>query len=464
MTTPIPSSSPLRPAWGLAGAMLAGALVSWVRFARGGTLNVQDLQPAQDLVLGLAFAAAFAVAALLYFAVLGRAKGPVEPSLLLAAMLVHLSASPSLPLTSNDVFPNLAYGRLATLGRSPAATSASDLSADDPFQRLVDPQWRGRVSVYGPVLNAISGACARTGQLLPAFVLFKLAMLAAALATLVVFYGFCRKLGAQGAWAFSLLAFNPLLAWEVAGQAHNDGVMLLAMAGFLWAAAAGKQWLASLLLALGFAAKFAVAPLLLLHLLSVLRRSAWRGAVTAAAVVFLVAALFAPSWSGASTLSGPGYAAVPAPDHIVNSLGALPLFAARLLSPPVVRPWFLAWAGLTGLFLAVQGLACAWRSTTLEAVLRNALLFTLLYECLGMLWYEPWYATWLLPLAAACGDRRLAGIAACYTVLVPMLYHPTELFGLAVLASHGLALVLLWRGGFLGMAKRPASTPVAAYS
>ena len=444
---PDPAASLFHGAAGIAGALVAGALVSWIRFALGGTLNVQDLRPAQDLALGLAFAAAFAAASLLYFAALARAQGPLRPSLLLAAMLVQLAASPSLPLTSNDVFPNLAYGRLAGLGLSPAANRAADLAADDPFVRPVDPQWRDRVSVYGPILNALASACARSGTVVSAFVRFKLALLAAALATVAVLYGFCRTLGANGAWTFCLVAFNPLLAWEVAGQAHNDGVMLLAMAGFLWAAAAGKQWLASLLLTLGFAAKFAVAPLLLLHLVWMVRRSAWRAAAMAVAAAVLAAALFAPSWSGASTLRGPGYAAVPAPDHAVNSLGALPIFLARALWPAAVEPAFLAWLGLSSLVLGVLALVCAWRSTTLEATVRNALVFTLLYECLGMLWYEPWYATWLLPLAAGCGDRRLATIVACYSVLVPLLYHPSELFGLAALGSHGLVLALLWRAG-----------------
>ena len=429
--------------------MLCGALVSWLRFALGGTLNVRELQPAQDLVLGLAFAAAFAAGALLYLAALGRARGRVTPSLLALAIAAHLCASVSLPLTSNDVFPNLAYGRLASLGRNPATASPAELAPDDPFARMVDAQWRGRPSVYGPILNAVSAACARTGELVSAFVLFKLAMLAAALATLVVLYGFCRTLGTRGAWAFCLVGWNPLLAWEVAGQAHNDGVMLLATAGFLWALAERREWLALLLLTLGFAAKFAVAPLLLLYLLWLLRRSFWRGAAMAVAAAALVAALFAPAWSGAATLAGPGFAAVPAPDHVVNSLGSIPLDLARFFLPAALRPLFLAWSVVTGLLLVVSALRCAWRTTTLEAALRYALVFTLLYECLGMLWYEPWYATWLLPLAAACRERRLATIAACYSVLVPLLYHPTELYGLAALGSHGLALVLLWRARFL---------------
>lgn len=437
--------------------MLGAALVSWIRFTLGGTLNVRDLQPAQDLVLGLAFAVAFAAAALLYLAALGRATGPVAPSLLAAAILVHVSASFSLPLTSNDVFPNLAYGRLVTLGKNPAIACAADLGPDDPFGRLVDAQWRGRVSVYGPILNAISGACARTGRVTSAFTLFKLAMLATALSTLLVTYGFCRSLEKGGAWAFCLLGLNPLLAWEVSGQAHNDGVMLLATAGFLWAVAARREWLALLLLTLGFAAKFAVAPLLILYLLWILRRSTWRGATMAAAAAGLVVALFAPTWGGAGTLAGPGFAAVPAPDHVVNSLGSLPLDLVRLLLPAALGPTFLIWTVVTGVFLGVQALRFALRTTTFEAALRDALVFTLLYECLGMLWYEPWYATWLLPLAIACHDRRLAGIVACYSVLVPMLYHPTELYGLAALGSHGLALVLLWRTGILeDQTQRPA--------
>jgi len=38
-----------------------------------------------------------------------------------------------------------------------------------------------------------------------------------------------------------------------------------------------------------------------------------------------------------------------------------------------------------------------------------------------------------------------------------MLYHPTELYGLAALGSHGVALVLLWRTGIPDdQTRRPA--------
>jgi hypothetical protein len=444
-----PTLSTARFGLGIAFAVLGAALVSWIRFALGGTLNVEALQPAQDFVLGLAFAVTFAAGALLYVSALGRATGRVTPSLLAVAILVHLSAGLSLPLTSSDVFPNLAYGRLANLGKNPAIASPADLGPDDPFGRLVDAKWRGRVSVYGPILNAVASACARTGGVVSAFILFKLAMLAAALSTLWVAYGFCRTLEARGAWAFCLLGFNPLFAWEVSGQAHNDGVMLLAATAFVWAAAAEQEWLALLLLTLGFAAKFALAPLLFLYLLWILRRSPWRGAAMAVAAAGLVVGLFAPTWGGSATLAGPRLAAVPAPDHVVNSLGSLPLDLARLLFPTALEPTFLVWTVVTAAFLGVQALRFALRTTTFEGTLRDALVFTLLYECLGMLWYEPWYATWLLPLAVGCRDRRLAGIVACYSVLVPMLYHPTELYGLAALGSHGVALVLLWKVGIL---------------
>jgi len=60
-------------------------------------------------------------------------------------------------------------------------------------------------------------------------------------------------------------------------------------------------------------------------------------------------------------------------------------------------------------------------------------------------------------LAALLQPPGFAGIVACYSVLVPMLYHPTELYGLAALGSHGVALVLLWRTGIPDdQTRRPA--------
>jgi hypothetical protein len=437
---------PARLGLGIALALFGAALVSWLRFRLGGTLNIRNLEPLQDLALGLAFAAAFAAAAGLYLLALRRAAGPVTRPLLAAAILVHLGASVALPLTSNDAFPNLAYGRLMILGHDPAIARAADLGADDPFGRLVDAHWRNSVSVYGPLLNRISAACARAGAVAPALLLFKLVMLAAGLSTLLLAYGFCRSLESGGAWTFCLIGLNPLLAWEVSGQAHNDGVMVLAAMAFVWAVEARREWLALVLLTIGFVAKLAVAPLLLLFLCWVLRRSVPRAAAMGAVALAVVVGLYASAWKGPSTLAGPRFAALPSPGHVGNSLGSLPLDAARLFLPVASEPVFLIWTIAAGVFLAARGLRYAWRATTLETVFRDALVFTLLYECLGMLWYEPWYATWLLPLAVGCRDRRLCGIVALYTVLVPLLYHPTELYGLAALGSHGVALVLLRRG------------------
>ncbi|HXY38636.1 MAG TPA: hypothetical protein VEQ10_03155 [Vicinamibacteria bacterium] len=449
----------VRHAAGIAVAMVAAVALSWIRFGIGGTLNVRDLGLAHDALLGLAFAAVFATAALLYLKVLSRIEGPATPSLLGLAVLVHLAASPALPLTSNDVFPNLAYGRLATLGHNPSTSSPADLGADDPFGQLVDPMWRGQVSVYGPLLNGISRLCARTGRPASAVVLFKLVALGAALSTLLVCYGYCRTQGTRGAFAFWLIGTNPLLAWELSGQAHNDGVMLLATACFLWAAATARHWIALLCLAVGVAAKFAVAPLLLLYLLWVLRRSPARGAAMATVAATVVVALFAPGWGGPTTLAGPRFAVVPSSGHVANSLASLPLDLARSFLPAAHVPLFLAWTVAASAFLAVQALRCARRTATLEDTVCSALVFILVYECIGMVWYQPWYATWLLPLAAACRDRRLAAIAVVYSVLVPLLYGATMLFGLAALASHGLALWLLWRIGALDPRPR-RSVPV----
>ena len=66
---------------------------------------------------------------------------------------------------------------------------------------------------------------------------------------------------------------------------------------------------ALLLLTLGFVAKLAVAPLVLLFLLLAARRSVLRGTAMAAAAAGVVVGLFAPTWSGAATLTGPGLAA-----------------------------------------------------------------------------------------------------------------------------------------------------------
>jgi hypothetical protein len=159
-------------------------------------------------------------------------------------------------------------------GQNPYVQVPEDLDVHDPIRGLVGAHWLDKPTPYGPIVTYISVLAAGAGPPWAAIVVFKAALLACSLGCVLLAYRFCRDhlpIG-DAAVSFIVLGWNPLLAWEISGQAHNDGIMLLGTAGFVWAAATRREWLAWLALCLAFCAKIAIAPVMGLYLVFQARR------------------------------------------------------------------------------------------------------------------------------------------------------------------------------------------------
>ena len=76
--------------------------------------------------------------------------------------------------------------------------------------------------------------------------------------------------------------------------------------------------------------------------------------------------------------------------------------------------------------------------------MEGSLRFTALGLALGLPYVQPWYATWLLPLALAPAAREQRLGVALYTTLVPALYftRAAGAFAIVIVQGVGLALVL----------------------
>ncbi len=228
-------------------------------------------------------------------------------AMLVGALAMHSIAALSLPLTSNDVFSNLAYGHLSALGFNPYASTPRVLDNSDAFVELIAARWRDTPIVYGPIVTAFCGAVGRVHNLLGALFVWKVAMLAFSLVTIAVVYRICRDHFApqDAAKRFVLFAMAPVAAWELSGQAHNDAILVLLMACFLWAALKGYEWLAVMFTSIAVYAKFVAAAILCLYLATVFRRNRIRALVMAVLVAALGVALMLPYWEGPATLRGP---------------------------------------------------------------------------------------------------------------------------------------------------------------
>lgn len=454
------SEDGLQPAWlWLMGCLLTLTGVSYVRLWLAGSLNVDDGPYAwlacpwlQLSVSGLLFLAGGA-----YWRALGAAARhpqPLSRSCLLSAVALQLVVFWAAPLTSNDAFPNLAYGRLAHLGMNPHVQRACDLKPGDELLPLVG-HWLEQPSVYGPAVTAaelLPGALPAVAGL----VLFKMEMVALSLTLVVMVWSWCRRLPAgRQQLSFLFVAWNPLLIWEVAGQAHNDGLLVLAFFGFGACLLAERVWKAAGWLALALLTKLCALPLLGLFLFGEWRRSPWRASALALWILSWCACAYVPFWENGSGVCA---AVISGSDRLCHTSNSVADVVARTMlfwsGEPAQYFWFSAWCTASKFVLALLGLVLADAVRRPVDVIRGATMFLFVQQALGMSWFQPWYPVWLLPLALLAQDRHLQKAVALYSMAMPWFYLPDHPIWLAGrLLVHALPLYWLGRSGLLSVQK-----------
>jgi alpha-1,6-mannosyltransferase len=440
-------SRTLRPALGIAACLLAATLISYARAWRAGTIKVVQvpLPRHEDLWFASAVVTCLAIAGWLHVRTCWSIRGGRLGALLPAAFVIQLAAALALPMTSNDIFSNLANGRLVLAGHNPYIDPPLALGSDHPTVSLVADDWSDVPTPYGPVITALATLAALAHTDWAALAVFKLLILACMLGTVLVAYACCRTYlpPRQAAAALVLVGWNPLLAWEISGQAHNDGVMLLATTIFVWAAWGRKSWAAVLSIAVAFYAKLAVAPVLGLYVVYQARENWRRATMMLLAIAALGVMLWAPFWQGPATLDRHLVSLGTQADHLCGSLllfvcGALALFAPawRLLV-------FQLWMAAARLGCAALAGVAVFRANSLPRVIDQSIIFMLVYQCLAVGCFLPWYATWLVPLGMATVQIELRRTVAVYCALVPLLYLPFDglVIGLIIVPLVPLAML-----------------------
>src|SRR5450631_614485 len=210
------------------------------------------------------------------------------------------------PATAVDVFGYVAHGRLLALHHVNPFIIEPDLFPYDPIiPYLAFPD---EPSQYGPVWVLLNGALATLarGDLLAEVLLYKGVAALAHLAGAGLVFGIARRLGAALPMARAsayLYLWNPMLLWEMIGNAHNDGVMMLLGLGAAWLFVARKDLLVLPAIAAGALVKVPVvlmAPVMFVGLWHRARARALEGALLAVA---LAAAVYRPFWEGPDTLT-----------------------------------------------------------------------------------------------------------------------------------------------------------------
>ena len=343
-----------------------------------------------------------------YALVLVAADALAPRTAIVAIVALHLLYLLAPPLLSSDVFGYVDAARLGTLhGIDPYSPASTPLPRDAVH---LYRRWATDLpSPYGPLFTLASYALVPLG-IAGAMWGFKLLAAAGSLATVWLVWRCAAALGRDPLRAALFVGLNPLVLLFAVGGAHNDFLALtVAGTGVLLLATAARERLAGA----AFVAAAAVKLPLGLPLLFAAARPRARRRELATGALIAVAAIAAIALLAFGTHALGFLSEVREQQHKV-AIYSVPNQLGELLGLGGVTAGIraLAAAGLAGT-IAVA-LRCTWRGGDWIAAAGWAT-FALL---VSTAWLLPWYVTWLLPLAAVSGDRRLRAAALALTAYV----------------------------------------------
>lgn len=379
------------------------------------------------------------------------------------------------PVGAADIFDQIFRARLTShYGLNPFITLPSNLPSD-PFQPYV--AWRGDASPYGPVWEILAGGASLLSgdSLWNNLILFKLLVSAAYGISIALTYGILRV--SKPDWALRgtlFFAWNPLVLFEVAGNGHNDAIVVMFLLAAVYLLVLARRWAVIPALIAGALAKFI--PLLLVPVAAAaiwrdrLRtRGSWRQgerqqgllspsnalttlAVSAVVSLGLIIALYAPFWKGPQSIGALGRqnlftASIPkvVVDMLVGGYGI-----ASADAESFVRTTALGFMALLVLLLAVR-IVLGGNAGTLDErsrlVDRTLVAFyeiIFAYLAFAALWFQPWYLLWLValtaPLARYANANRtilfcIGGIANYFVWDFVWLWNRTDIRNVQIMAA-----------------------------
>jgi hypothetical protein len=315
------------------------------------------------------------------------------------------------PATAADVFGYIAHGRLLALHHvNPFLLAPNAFPGDDIVRYLAYPN---EPSQYGPVCVLLGGALALIAHdnLLTEILLYKGIAALAQIAGAGVVFAIARRLGADRPRASAsayLYLWNPMLLWEMVGNAHNDGIMMLMGLGAAWLFVAHRDLLVMPVLVLGGLVKVPVVLIAPVLFLGVWHRNKARAIESALLAAVLAGVVYRPFWSGLDTLT-----ALHRTDLFTASLGSvLRLSLAPSLGIPEATLVARAISLSAFAVVAVVAALAAIRARTSRDILRLAYVTLFGGLLLATTWFQAWYVVWPFGLGAALAEpRRHAEVA-----------------------------------------------------
>lgn len=334
-------------------------------------------------------------------------------AVLIAVAVLHAVVLLGPPLVSTDVFSYQAYARMGSLyAYNPYLNGPHAIALDHVFP-YIGAKWSYLPSVYGPVFTAFSYLLASLSIATSVFA-YKSIAAVAGLALVAVVWRCAQLRGIDPVRAAALVGLNPLLVLYGVGGGHNDLLMLLAVAGAIYAVLAARPRTGGGLTMVAIGVKL-TAGLLLPFVIAAGGPRRGRGRrdllLGAGVGLALVAAL-------SFTVFGSGAFHLLATVSLSQSKGdwkSIPgVISSRLGMPTVghISTYVLAAAFVIASAWLVRRV---WQGTTDWIDGAGWAMLALLLASSSLL---PWYVGWMLPLAALGRDRRLWRMAIVMTGVV----------------------------------------------
>jgi alpha-1,6-mannosyltransferase len=311
------------------------------------------------------------------------------------------------PVDSADVFDNIMRGRITqAYGGNPFYQTPIEFERD-PFYNYT--AWVYYPSAYGPWWESIAaGATKVAGEGVIANVLaFKgVSILAYAATAALIGLTLRRTAPERALYGVTLFAWNPLVLYSTAGNAHNDALMLLFIVLGFYCLARGHFTLAALAETAGALIKFIPALLVPLVIVAGLGRlSGWRVRIrfvvlTLGACAALVVASYASYWRGGDVLGLERRT-----DLFTTSLSTwVELILASRLGTKFADVLVTRGALILLAAWIIRQAWLIWLRRDAEVPVRAALSVLLFYLLVAVPWFQAWYAIWPLALAALLPD------------------------------------------------------------
>jgi hypothetical protein len=384
------------------------------------------------------------------------------------------------PATAADIFSYVADGRLLALHQSNPFMVAPNINPSDAILPFL--AYPNEPSQYGPVWVLLSGALASIAHadLLAEVMLYKLCAALVLLGGGAFIYWIARRLSGEPRRAQAsayLYVCNPLLLWEMVGNGHNDGLMMLFGLAAAWLFVVGRGVLVLPAVAAGALVKAPVgliAPILFIGVWRRGRAAAVEGILLSVALALVV---YRPFWQGPETLT-----ILRRTDLFTASLASVVRLAVEPNLGIADASSLARTISLTAFaVIAVICLLLAIKAESDADVLRSAYFMLLAALLLLTTWFQAWYVVWPFALGAALAEPRrhlevgllsLGGLLQYFVFIylwVMGLFPPEENLGvqafayLAIVGPLAVALLFRWAVTLFGRSPIPRRVTTGEY-